>query len=111
MTISKTEEWGIGPEPTDTDTESAQPQLRIAKPDPRLRFKPAIQDMMDAARRFRSASGLDYDTAYKDLQEKMYEELYAARIHALEEAALKVRSNWIACKSPVELCALIRGMS
>lgn len=113
MTISKTEEWGIGPESTDTDTDAkaSQPQLAIAKPDPRLKFKPAVQGMMDSARRFRSASGDMYDGRYADLQELMYAELYMARVHALEDAVAKIKANWVNCNAIAEVCTMIRGMA
>ena len=42
-----------------------------------LQFKPAVQRIMDLARRFRSAHGEDYDDAYKALEGAAYEALIA----------------------------------
>lgn len=39
----------------------------------RLAQKPRVQAIMDLARRFRSASGVDYDEAYKKLERLVYE--------------------------------------
>ena len=56
----------------------ARSQLSAVPAAPNLAHKPAVQRLMDLARRFRSTPGDLYDGAYKDLERACYEALSAA---------------------------------
>lgn len=57
------------------DAEAARKREGAAATSDRMRHKPAVQRIMDLARRFRSAPGDLYDDAYKAVEQAAYEAL------------------------------------
>lgn len=66
--------------------------MNTVTPVGRMVHKPAVQKIMDLARRFRSASGEFYDEAYKDVEQAAYEALENAS-KAKTEIAETVRKE------------------
>jgi len=53
------------------------------KDDCDINDKPAVQTLMDLARKFRSAHSMDYDAAYKELEHACYRALNSNKLNAL----------------------------
>lgn len=60
------------------DAEAARKREAAAPAPDRMRHKPAVQQIMDLARRFRSAPGDLYDDAYKAVEQAAYQALESA---------------------------------